>query len=157
MYITRVGAYRYDVPFWCCPKANLFYGAGIKIVPDNSKVTSFLVDFLILIAGVFVNFLLFFILYFYFNKNFSVSLFALFNLIIGIFNILPFKYFDGGKIIELILNFTATKNSYVIRKFIRVISIIFLIAFGVIFGYYQGINISLYFTILYIIISEVMM
>ncbi len=143
--------------FNVAPKQIIFYGAGIKITPDNSKITSVTFDFLILIAGVVTNFLLFLILYFCFQKNFNISLFAMFNLIIGVFNILPFKHFDGGKIIELILNSTATKHSYLIRKSIRIISIFLLIIFGIAFGYYQGINISLYFTILYIIISEIML
>lgn len=139
------------------PQKITFYGAGIKITPDYKKITSVFQDFLILIAGSATNLILFGILYPLSQNSFQIALFATFNLVIGIFNLIPFKHFDGGKIIELFINSSRMKNPIGVRKVIRVISIIMLIVFGVIFGLSQGINVSLYFSIGYIIFSELLL
>lgn len=139
------------------PKKIIFYGAGIKIVPNYDKITSVTQDFFVLIAGSLTNLIIFSVLYPLSQGDFQIALFATINLVIGIFNLIPFKYFDGGRIIDLFINVFCEKNALVLRKIIRIISIIILIIFGVVFGITQKGNLSLYLSIGYIIFSELML
>ena len=56
-----------------------------------------------------------------------MALFATINLVIGIFNLIPFKHFDGGRIIDLILFSSSSHDTLKIRKAIRILSIILLV------------------------------
>lgn len=143
--------------FFCIsPKRIIFYGAGIKIVPDFKKTTTIFQDYLILLSGSMTNFIVFITLYSLSMNNFVIALFSVINLVIGAFNLIPFKHFDGGRIIDLIL-ISNSSNPIRIRKVIRVISIIMLIILGIFFAYLQYGNFSLYLTIGYIIFSELML
>lgn len=134
------------------PKRVQFYGAGIKIT-INEKMVSFKKELIIQLAGCITNILIFGALYFLYH-SFTVKVFATMNLIIGIFNLLPFKYFDGGKIIDLFLDTYPTKNRYILRTAIRILAIAFLSIVGIIFYLSNEGNISLFITIIYIIVSE---
>lgn len=139
------------------PKKIVFYGAGIKIVPDNTKITSFSSDFFILIAGSLTNFCLFVISYYIGKNNFEISLFSAINLIIGIFNLIPFKHFDGGRIIELFLNRFIGDKALLAQKIIRFICISILIIIATYFLLMHKGNFSLYATLGYIIFSELLL
>lgn len=138
----------FEVP----PQKIQFYGAGIEI-SVNEKMTSLKKELIIEMAGCITNILIFFILYF-FARSFTVKIFATMNLIIGLFNLIPFKHFDGGKIIDLLLDTYSTKYRYILRKAIRIISIILLCLVGIFFYCKNQGNISLFISIIYIIISE---
>jgi len=139
------------------PSRIIFYGSGIKIIYNYNNITTFKQDFFILIAGSMTNFIVFFSLYSFSNGNYRFALFATINLVIGIFNLIPFKHFDGGKIIDLFINSYCINNSLPIRRIIRFISILMLVGLGVLFFITQKGNISLYFSIGYIIFSELML
>lgn len=143
--------------FSVSPKQIVFYGAGIKIVPDFKNNTTIFQDFLILIAGSTTNLIIFAVLYPLSADNFVMALFATINLVIGIFNLIPFKHFDGGRIIDLILFSSSSHDTLKIRKAIRILSIILLVILGVVFAIFQYGNISLFLTIGYIIFSELML
>lgn len=144
---------------WCGipPKQIIFYGAGIKIIPNYEKIVSLKQDFFVLIAGSLTNIILFALLYGFFHSKFYFAIFAIINLIIGIFNLIPFKYFDGGRIIDLFLSVYAKDNIIIIRKIIRVISIVLLILLALILAIIKVGNISLYISIGYIIFSELIL
>lgn len=78
------------------PDKICFYAGGIKIIPRRAGMDSRAVSAVILAAGCAVNFLLAAI-------SRSLGLIQLFeiNLALGVFNFLPFSYFDGGRILEL--------------------------------------------------------
>ncbi len=83
--------------FGSAPESVTLYGGGIKIVPKRERMLSRFADTVILLAGCFVNFLL---------AGLCCLLNApevliLVNLVLGIFNLLPFSYFDGGRILKL--------------------------------------------------------
>lgn len=71
-----------------------FYGAGISITSDGISSLSKGRQAMIYLAGPFVNLLLAMLLY----NDMRVL-----NLSLAIFNLLPISYFDGGKLIGLIL------------------------------------------------------
>ena len=83
--------------FGSAPESVTLYGGGIKIVPKRERMLSRFADTVILLAGCFVNFLL---------AGLCCLLNApevliLVNLVLGIFNLLPFSYFDGGRLLKL--------------------------------------------------------
>lgn len=69
-----------------------FYGAGIKISSDGLAVCRPLKKAAVLFAGVAVNFAL---------AAALPGLPRLINICLGVFNLLPLEYFDGGALIEM--------------------------------------------------------
>ena len=78
------------------PDKICFYAGGIKIVPRRAVTDSRAVTAAVLSAGCTVNFFLAAV-------SRAVGLNELFeiNLALGAFNLLPFSYFDGGRILEM--------------------------------------------------------
>jgi Zn-dependent protease len=72
------------------PYSIMFRGGGIRIVSDCNS-------FFVLIAGSLTNIVLFFILYSVF------PVFAVMNLVIGLFNLLPIGCLDGKLLLEKIM------------------------------------------------------
>ncbi len=134
-----------------------FYGAGIKINLNNSKITNFVQDVFILIAGVIINFTLFFVFYYLFNNTFSAKIFAVFNLLIGILNLIPFRYTDGGKILSIFIDRFFVKYNIIIKKAVSIFCLSIVIIFAIIYSLKNGINLSLYVSVLYVILSEVLL
>lgn len=62
-------------------------------------------ELLVQFAGSGANLLIFFLLINTIDKISIVSLFAVTHLVLGIFNLLPLKSFDGGKILSIILSY----------------------------------------------------
>ena len=73
-----------------------FYGGGIKIGYEKKQDMSVL----LIIAGSLFNFIIFIVFYFFTPFYLNVKMFAVINLIIGVFNLLPIQYFDGGRLLE---------------------------------------------------------
>ena len=127
------------------PKKIILYGGGIKICPDKSKLIANWQDLLILSAGCIVNLFIAGIIIFY---TYKLTFFASCNLFLGLFNLMPVKYFDGGRILEI-----ALKGS----RLVRLTRIMFILAFGYIItamflnGFFSA---SLIITFIYIITSE---
>lgn len=136
--------------FGAPPKNLLFYGGGIKIVP-NLRLISNEREIIVLLGGSFLNILIGTL----FLRFSEFDTFAAVNLMLGFFNLLPFKAFDGGQIIEKLLSDRESgypKEAYsVIRKALALIIILF--ALFLIFRF--SINLSLAVTVCYIIVSEV--
>lgn len=127
------------------PKRIIAYGGGIKIYPDKSKMISEWQDILILSAGCIVNFSAAFIT---FCLNQEVTYFLSANLFLGIFNVMPLKYFDGGQILSVVLNDSPV---------VKVIRLGFIAMFGaVMIGMFLNgfFSISLVVTYVYIIFAE---
>lgn len=127
------------------PKSIMAYGGGIKICPDKSKMISEWQEILILSAGCLVNFTAAFII---FCTRGEVTYFVYANLFLGLFNIMPIKYFDGGQILSVVFNDSAI---------VRVIRLAFITMFGAVIvgmcanGFF---SISLVVTYIYIFIAE---
>ena len=83
--------------FGSAPESVTLYGGGIKIVPRKERILSRFADTVILLAGCFVNFLLAGI----FAALKAPDTLVLVNLVLGVFNLLPFSYFDGGRFLKL--------------------------------------------------------
>lgn len=97
-----------------------FYGAGIKISANGVGEQNLLNQTLIYLGGCTVNLFLFLIF-----SIVGLSDYALIDLIICIFNLLPISHFDGGKLLELYLPR--------FERFRKVLSVLFsCILFGII-------------------------
>ncbi|MEG0570263.1 MAG: site-2 protease family protein [Oscillospiraceae bacterium] len=88
--------------FRCKPKELVFDIIGIKLVNSNNKLSE-KKDLCVLVAGSFINFFIFFLLFGFTSSLNNLGLFAVCNLVLGVFNLLPVSSFDGGKILEIIL------------------------------------------------------
>ncbi len=131
----------------------VFYGAGIKIIPDKSlDFTDVQTQFSILSAGCAFNFAAFILLN---NSSFTaLKIFADLNAGIGAFNLLPLQFLDGGKLIILCIYKLCNYNNAVLMeryiKWLNAILIIVTLLFFLLVG--KG-NVTLFITLCYLLIS----
>lgn len=137
----------------CAPKKIKLIPASVQISMSMSK--RYRNDVLVALSGPLVNLVIFFTLYFnYFAyKNETVLVFALLNLVIAIFNLLPVKGLDGGTVLFCFLckNLDINKATLVMRL-ITLILASSVIALAVILTLKQKVNISLYIMGIYLFI-----
>lgn len=127
------------------PDEIMFYGGGIKIYNNTNRLLSDKADIIILFAGCGVNILIACILILIERE---VSFFAAANLFFGLFNLMPVKYFDGGRILSKVFKDSPS---------VRAIRLVFILAFAstIILMFFNGfVSISLIVTFVYIIFSE---
>ncbi len=133
----------------CKPQRILFYGGGIKIVPD-CRIISYEREMIIDLAGCFVNLICGIVL-----LRFGIfTSFAQASVVLGIFNLLPFSCFDGGHILKLIFENKLNENYDFWYKIIVKLMCFAILFAGIYCFVYFKINLSLAVTICYIIISE---
>lgn len=108
---------------------------GGNISRKNTKALSLFSESIICICAPIVNILLYLI----FINYRKYTLFAQINLVIGIFNLLPFYSFDGGEFLKLLL--TALVNDSFAKKLIYICSVIIALLFSV-FSIYSYLYIS---------------
>lgn len=92
------------------PQKLSFELTGIRLtkpVQELSRGKELLVQF----AGSFTNLAIFFILINTIDKISMLSIFAVTHLVLGLFNLLPIKSFDGGKILEIILSYFINQST----------------------------------------------
>ncbi len=82
--------------FGSAPEEMTFYGGGIRIVPQKGSTHGRLAEAVILFSGCAVNMLLA-------SASFLLGSELIFktNLLLCLFNLLPFSYFDGGRLLTL--------------------------------------------------------
>lgn len=136
----------------CSPKR-------IKLIPASVQITApfqkrYRNDFLVAACGPFVNILLFLTLYFNYLvfKNEVTLYFALLNLVIGVFNLLPLKGLDGGTILFCILEKSkGPDKASVILKIITLVLAVAIILAAVTLSVRGKINISIYIMGIYLV------
>lgn len=137
----------------CTPKR-------IKLIPASVQITApfqkrYRNDFLVSVSGPLVNILLFLTLYFnYLAFGNEVTLyFALLNLVIGVFNLLPVKGLDGGTILFCILEkYKGPDKAAVTLKIITIILASALILTAITLTLRGKINISMYIIGIYLFV-----
>lgn len=82
------------------PRSVIAYAGGIKITPSCTPLGGGWNDIIVLLSGCGANFLLAAV------EFFCVGLdsFAEINLLLAAFNLLPFRYFDGGRALEMLVS-----------------------------------------------------
>ncbi|ADU23571.1 peptidase M50 [Ruminococcus albus] len=97
-FLHECGHLLFMIIFGNRPQAVTLYGGGIRITPQAGRIDSLGKDLTVLLAGCGMNFLLALtglVLD-------GMSLFVQINLLLGAFNLLPFRHFDGGRALELL-------------------------------------------------------
>lgn len=139
------------------PDRITFYGGGISI-KKNLELTGLAKRIFILSAGCIVNLIIFFAGVILHDIGGNIAVFSAVNLLICIFNILPIGYFDGAEILTVISErLFSFKSAAVLRKTVGIVMSVLLLC-GV-FAYcvlsHQPVNISLGFTVLYLILAQI--
>lgn len=138
--------HRFSVPI----SEIMLYGGGIKLVSESERLYDKKSEICVLLAGAVVNILCFFIF------RGLIPLFAYTSLILGLFNLLPFKYFDGGRVLKLIFEDSVSVSMNSAYKVIRSVLVILTICVIVLMIYKGITNISLIITLIYIVVSEML-
>lgn len=136
-------------------KKVVFYGAGIKIVPDKLiNFTGFGSSFLTLISGSAANFAAAAALWG--TPNADLKLFAAINLVIGLFNLLPLRYFDGGKLLLLLIRqLCAFSTACLLERFLGWLNVFLIMSVLIIFAFTGKGNFTLYATLCYLLVSSI--
>ena len=135
----------------CAPKSIRLIPASVQITKGIGK--RYQNDILIALAGPAVNILLFGTLYLNYLvfKNQITLIYALINLIVALFNLLPVNGLDGGTVIfSLIAEKTDINRANVILKIITLVISLGVLTVAVIMTVKGKINISLYIISLYL-------
>ncbi len=132
----------------------------IKLIPASVQITDsitsrYKTDNIVSLCGPLVNILLFAVFYINYSiwRNTQVLIFALLNLILGLFNLLPVKGLDGGRILH---NIIAQKRDIaradLILKLLGIIFSAILITLAVILHFKDKLNLSIYILGIYFLI-----
>jgi Zn-dependent protease len=128
-----------------------FYLLGIKI--SKKQLLPYNKEFLILIAGIAVNLTISAILIL--TDNPGLRTFGMVNAIIAIFNLLPFKMFDGGQIKDLLIEryCSSSENLFRIKTSVKFITLILVAVVCLILLINKNINTAL--ALLFFLLFEV--
>lgn len=129
----------------------VFYGAGIRIESIGLELTGWFREALVLVSGCAVNIVIF--LGTISSPYASLRLFALMNLSIGIFNLIPVKKFDGGRLFTLLGQRFIPPRLFGLWEWIRRIVAALLIAVMALLAP-ESLNMSAFITLGYFIIME---
>lgn len=132
----------------------------IKLIPASVQITDsitsrYKTDNIVSLCGPLVNILLFAVFYINYSiwGNTQVLIFALLNLILGLFNLLPVKGLDGGRILHnIIVQKRDIARADLILKFSSILFAILLIAFAIFLNLKGKINISVYILGIYFLV-----
>lgn len=134
----------------------------IKLIPASIQITTpfqkrYRNDMLISLAGPLVNIVLFLTLYFNFLtfRNQTTLYFALLNLVVALFNLLPVKGLDGGTILYCILSkYKDSNRASIILKYITLAASAVIIVTAITLSIRGNINISFYIVGIYLLIAS---
>lgn len=133
----------------------------IKLIPASVQITNsfsrcYRNDIAIALAGPAVNFLFFGVLYYNYlcYKNEGTLYFALLNLLIGGYNMLPIKGLDGGTVLYTVLcNFADINKAELVLKLISFFAGVTVILAAITLHIKGKLNLSLYIMGVYILVT----
>ena len=140
----------------CAPKK-------IKLIPASVQITrpvgsNYKTDIDVALCGPIVNIVLFLTLFFNYLafRNQTTLMFALLNLIIGIFNLLPLSGLDGGTVLFSLIaqKKGINKAALALRAITLIFSLVILTA-AIIFTLKGNVNISLYIIAIYLAVMGI--
>lgn len=136
-------------------KELVFYGAGIKIIPDKQiDFTGFGTAIFVYLAGSAANFLAAALLSI--SESSEARLFAAVNMVIGAFNLLPLGYLDGGKIILLIIRRLCDyPRACLLERYLKWLNVFLILAVLAVFTFVKQGNFTVYLTLCYLLISAI--
>lgn len=129
--------------FGSSPQEIVVYGGGIRITPDNKQLSKYH-ELAVLFGGVAVNFALCLLSYMANGGGFFCQV----NFLLGALNLLPFRYFDGGRILALLANGKVCEFFRAVFILLSAVAMIHMILHGTV-------SISFAATFCFIVLSEV--
>lgn len=129
--------------FGSSPQEIVVYGGGIRITPDNKQLSKYH-ELVVLFAGPAVNFMLCLLSYMANGGGFFCQV----NFLLGALNLLPFRYFDGGRILALLANGKVCEFFRAVFILLSAAAMIYMILYGTV-------SISFAATFCFIVLSEV--
>ncbi len=136
---------------FCVPVTEItLYGGGIKLKTESNRLYSKKSEIYVLLAGAGVNIICFFI----FRR--ILTQFAYTSLVLGLFNLLPYKYFDGGRVLKLVFEDSVSVAMNSAYKVIRSVLVLLTICVIILMIYKRITNFSLIITLIYIVVSEIL-
>lgn len=132
----------------------------IKLIPASVQITDsitsrYKTDNIVSLCGPLVNILLFLVFYINYSiwGNITTLIFAFLNLILGLFNLLPVKGLDGGRILHNIISQKRDiARADLILKFLGIIFSAILITLAVILHFKGKLNLSIYILGIYFLV-----
>lgn len=139
------------------PDELVFEMSGIRLSKSFGNI-SHSKEFFVLISGSLVNFICFFALCGNLHKGINnINIFAVFHLLIGVFNLIPARCFDGGKLTELFLTlFLSQGMSYKISLILDFLSVVLMLVLSVYFTASAKNSLTLIIMTGYLIFSSVL-
>lgn len=141
----------------CAPKQIRLIPASVQITTDITN--RYKTDIAVALCGPFTNFLLFGVLYFNYLafKNEITLCYALINLVIGLFNLLPVTGLDGGTVLFSVLakHIEYSRARLVVRIITLIVSASVLFV-GVMFTLRGKLNLSIYILGIYLLIMSIL-
>lgn len=130
-----------------------FHAFGVNISPQNNTIRPLYQDIFIILGGAIINIILGLIVYFS-DIGTNAYIFASMNIILGLFNLLPYTSFDGGTLILTVAEYF-NGDTVEIKKILRIVNCILSIALiGFLITNHIN-NITLVITISYLILIEI--
>lgn len=129
--------------FGSSPQEIVVYGGGIRITPDNKQLSKNH-ELAVLFAGPAVNFILCLLSYMANGGGFFCQV----NFLLGALNLLPFRYFDGGRILALLANGKVCEFFRAVFILLSAVAMIHMILHGTV-------SVSFAATFCFIVLSEV--
>ncbi|NLP25843.1 MAG: hypothetical protein GX365_00625 [Clostridiales bacterium] len=130
-----------------------FHAFGVNISPQNNTIRPLYQDVFIILGGAIINIILGLIVYFS-DIGTNAYIFASMNIILGLFNLLPYTSFDGGTLILTVAEYF-NGDTVEIKKILRIVNCILSIALiGFLITNHIN-NITLVITISYLILIEI--
>lgn len=119
------------------PQELAFEMTGIRLTKPSNELPYFK-EILVQLAGSSLNFLVFLMLIKTTSTINQLSIFAVTHLVIGVFNLLPIKSFDGGKLLELMLiRFMSMRAANIICNTVDILCILLLLILGL-YSFFAG-------------------
>ncbi len=129
--------------FGSSPQEIVVYGGGIRISPDNKQLSKYH-DLAVLFGGAAVNFALCLLSYMANGGGFFCQV----NLLLGTLNLLPFRYFDGGRIFALLADGKVCELFRALFILLSAAAMVYMILHGTV-------SVSFAATFCFIVLSEV--
>jgi stage IV sporulation protein FB len=129
--------------FGSSPQEIVVYGGGIRITPDNKQLSKYH-ELAVLFAGPAVNFMLCLLSYLTSGGGFFCQV----NFLLGVLNLLPFRYFDGGRVLALIANGKVCEFFRAVFILLSAVAMVYMILHGTV-------SVSFATTFCFIVLSEV--
>ena len=137
------------------PESVVFGAFGIRIEREYVEHLSYKKEALIALGGIIGNFILALLslLFYFFSKNRICFEFFTVNIFVALFNLMPIRQLDAGRVAECIFGILTDVST--VERIMRLLTVITLLVISIcciLYNIYLGLNISLIAVTVYLIL-----